>query len=201
MPTPVRIIIDITDADGFDWEAASAYWKTRFNRNFSGYNSDLDYTWYKVNPSTNMPLIPLPPAVRARVLGVPPGSVQIVDHSADIEELREEIRAVERAVYHAKAAKEPIPMKTKTAMKNSVRKLYSRWAALDVITTALSAIADPSAIVETRVPMPDPEHIAQPETDAERRARNAAAQRARRARAAARTELDLNIRAMSGVIL
>jgi hypothetical protein len=141
MPTPVRIIIDIHDVGTFNWAGAFALWSANFKSTSMGFANDYGYVWYKVNPENNIPIIPLSENVRSRTIGMPPGRIQIIDNSAEIAELREEIDAVERAVYHAKSTKTLLPAKTKTAMQNGVKRLYSRWAALDADNIAMAAIA------------------------------------------------------------
>ena len=139
---PLRIIIDINDVASFEWKAAFALMQQNFEGSNMGFARDYGYAWYKVDPNTNVPIVPLSTNVKYYTVGRPPGSVSMFDNSDEIAKVREEIEAVERAVYRAKAAKEEIPTKTKEAMKKSVRTLYTRWASLNAETTEMLNTAE-----------------------------------------------------------
>ena len=130
--TSVRIIIDIKDITDFDWERATGFWKVRMKSKNLGYNDDMEYIWYKVNPNNNMPITPLSRTAQNRCVGIAPGQIVDADKSESAA-IRDEIDALRRAIYQLKAEKSnKDPTYLIKAMEGNLRKLYSRWAALDV---------------------------------------------------------------------
>jgi hypothetical protein len=173
MSTPVRIILDIKDSETIPWKSALELWGINFPSNVMGFSREYGYAWYKVNPATNMPIVPLSTNVMRYSVGNPPGNVTIIDNSKELSELREEIEAVERAVYKVRADKEPVAERTKSAMKNSVKKLYTRWAALDAAQIALP-------VVDTAIEPTGEKYIESPYTRAEKAAKAKVARLSRR---------------------
>jgi hypothetical protein len=148
LPTafPVRVVIDIKNAQTFDWAGALALWGGNMPSGSGGFSQQHGYVWFKVDPLTNAPVNRVVSQnIQRRLIGDAIGQVAHSGENemvAEIASLREEIGALERAVYHAKSAKEPLQTKTKTAMKKNVRTLYTKWAALDAQVSGVAPVVD-----------------------------------------------------------
>ena len=149
MPTPIRIIIDIKDADTFNWEEAHRLWKANFHVSSQGFGSTCGYGWYKADPTSGAPLTPLTESTRRYLIN----GTGVVD----TDELKEQIDALASAVYKMKRDMQngitPEPSRV-AAIENTIRKTYSRWAEIPESAEGIEDIAEVAKPKRTRAKKP-----------------------------------------------
>jgi len=114
----VRIIIDIPDVTGFDWDRAHVLWKDNFKTSDQGTAARdassgriLGYFWRKVNPRTNLPIAkPVGSTCFNNMMPMPDvGSVGMAteDFDAIFADVYKKLDQLETIIYRLKTTNDP----------------------------------------------------------------------------------------------